>query len=377
MASTRVIDISRLESLPVDVTVRMGRSVQAIAGSIRSGEAPVRPVVVASARGRMYPVDGLDVLEAHRAAGSAEVPCIVVEAADEAEAVGLHVAMSGRRPVNPFMVVDAIRWMERSGRAARGVDPRYAQLSELPLAGDVRETFEKWIGRLADRLEVMPQFWHIFRPLSAVRPEDQSRALESVMAFVHAMGTSPDISTLRGILRQFAVERPEAAPRVTATGEDCGKAATPTPAAEPERSRAAPVENSRRISCGCCRQWYVDTKRGTIRRVREADNMTVLTGDDGEPVYAVPPEVAEHLQMDRSSVHHYLVAGPFPAVVVSARGLDGKVVEMVAEALERAGRPEGTRPAATTPGRRPASRRRRPSGTGPSGQYRGPPAPPS
>lgn len=336
MTSTRVVEISGLESLPVSVTVRMGRSVRAIAEGIRSGEAPVRPVVVASVGGRMYPVDGMDVLEAHRMAGRAKVSCVVVEAADEAEAVGLHVAMSGRRAVNPFMVADAVRWMEGYGRAVVGADPRYVQLAQLPLADGVRETFERWIARLADRLEVMPQFWHIFRPLSEVRREDQARALESVMAFVHAMGTSPDVSTLRGILRQFASGLPGAAPRVAAIeGEDKGPA--PAPAAKPERPRTAPVEDTARVSCGCGRQWYVDTKSGAVRRVREVDNMTVLTGDDGQPVYAVPPEVAEHLDMGSFPVHYHLVPGSFQAAIISARVLDEGVVERVAGALVPAG----------------------------------------
>lgn len=336
MVSVRTIEISRLESLPVSVTVRMGRSVRAIAEGIRSGEVPVRPVVVASVGERMYPVDGMDVLEAHRTAGCAEVPCAVVEAADEAEAVGLHVAMSGRRAVNPFMVVDAVRWVEGCGGVVGGVDPRYVQLAELPLAEGVRETFEGWIARLADRLEVMPQFWHIFRPLSEVRREDQARALESVMAFVHAMGTSPDVSTLRGILRQFASALPGAAPRVAAI-EDKDGGPAPAPAARREGSGTAPVEDTGRVSCGCGRQWYVDTKSGAVRRVREVDNMTVLTGDDGEPVYAVPPEVAEHLEMGSLPVHHYLVPGSFPVALASSRVLDEKTVARVAEALDAAG----------------------------------------
>lgn len=337
MASARVVEISRLESLPVSVTVRMGRSVRAIAEGIRSGEVPARPVVVASVGERMYAVDGLDVLEAHREAGCAEVPCALVEAADEAEAVGLHVAMSGRRAVNPFMVVEAVRWVEGCGRAVGGVDPRYVHLAELPLADGVREVFEGWIARLADRLEVMPQFWHIFRPLSEVRREDQARALESVMAFVHAMGTSPDVSTLRGILRQFAPGLPGAAPRVAAVEVEEGGTA-PGTAARPERPGTAPVEDAGRVSCGCGRQWYVDTRSGSVRRVREADNMTVLSGDDGEPVYAVPPEVVDHLDMGSSPVHYHLVPGPFPAALVSSRALDDGVVEMVAGAL--AGEPD-------------------------------------
>ena len=173
------------------VTVPVASQVRAAADMIRAGEAPPRPVVVASCDGIMYPVDGLDTLEAYRLAGRDQIECTVVEPGGLAGAVGMHLGLSRRLPVNPFCVIDAIEWMRKEGVPLAGVDRRYLRLAELDLAGDVRGAFDTWLGRLAGRLETVPPFWHILGPLAEMERSGQARALESVMAFVHATGTAP------------------------------------------------------------------------------------------------------------------------------------------------------------------------------------------
>ena len=328
-----VAAVAGMGRLPVEVTLNAGRPVRAISEVISGGGEPGRPVVAARVGGTLYPVDGADVLEAYRIAGISEVPCVVVEAAGVLEAMRLHVGMSGSRPVNPFMAMDAVRWIREAGGDVGGLDPRWVRLAELKLGDGVRETFERWLARLADRLEAIPEFWHILRPLSEVRPEDQSRALESVMAFVHAMGTVPDVSTLRGILRQFAGDRPGEEGRMAATDGGDGGGGAAMPGYGPESGVAGPLEGASRISCECGREWYVDARGGDIRMVRETDSVTVLTGGCGEPVYPVPREVAEHLGMGGSPVYYHVVPGQVRAALTSGRRLDGETLARVAGVL--------------------------------------------
>lgn len=329
--------VAGMGRLPVEVTLKAGRPVRAISEVIAAGGEPGRPVVAARVGGTLYPVDGGDVLEAYRIAGVSEVPCVVVEAAGVLEAMRLHLGMSGSRPVNPFMAMDAVRWIREAGGDVGGLDPRWVRLAELQLGDDIRETFERWLGRLADRLETIPEFWHILRPLSEVRREDRTRALESVMAFVHAMGTVPDVSTLRGILRQFAGNRPGAEGCVAATNDDGDGGGSGSGAAMvqpgPDNGGAGPLEGASRISCECGREWYVDARGGDIRRIQETDSVTVLTGGCGEPVYPVPREVAEYLGMDSSPVYHYVVPGQVRAALTSGRRLDRETLERVAGVL--------------------------------------------
>lgn len=330
---SRQVDISRLACLPVTVTIPMKSAVDLAARSIREGRDPARPVIVADDGRNLYPVDGLDALEAYREAGRTQIRCTVVDTPDGAGAQMLHIGYSRRLPANPFLVLDAMDWIEKSGSPVRDVDPRYARLAELPLSGEVREAFGAWLERLARRLDTMPQFWHIFRPLSELDPQDQSRALDSVMAFVNAMGISPDTSSLRGILRQFARAREDAGQRVSPVP---GGPGTPTPDG-PGEAAPSPVDHASRVSCDCGQEWYVDAGAKSVRRVKDTDGMTVLTDQCGQPVYPVPREIAEHLSMGESPVYHYLVPGSFPTALVSGRQLDAGIISGVAKALRPAG----------------------------------------
>ncbi len=326
-----MVPAGQLRPPPVVVTVPVASQVEAAAEMIRAGEAPPRPVVVASCDGAMYAVDGLDTIAAYRAAGRENIDCTVVEAGGAAEAVGMHLGLSRRLPTNPFRVMDAISWMSENGVSPRGVDRRYVRLMELKLADDVRGIFDSWLERLAGRLESVPPFWHILGPLSEIDVKEQGRALESVMAFVHATGTTPDASSLRGILRQFA--RTSGGRTDHMVGIDSQEAPRPSP--KRGTPGAAPVGRAGRVRCECGREWYMDASRGDIRLVKETDHMVVLADGGGEPVYPVPRDVADHMDMGNSPVYHYVVPGGFPLVLVSARRLDGNL-EDICSALRAA-----------------------------------------
>ena len=325
------VSIQKLKPLPVVVTVPVASQTEAAASVIRAGEAPSRPVVVAACNGMMYPIDGLDTLEAYRAAGHEKIECVMVEAGTAAEAVGMHLGLSRRLPTNPFCVMDAISWMMREGMSLAGVDRRYIRLMELELAGDIRGIFDSWLKRLAGRLETVPAFWHILEPLSKIEASQQGRALKSVMAFVKATGTTPDASSLREILRQFASAEQGRTDHLV--GIDSQRAS------ECEETAAnvgtAPVKRAGHVRCECGQEWYMDVKRGDIRRIQESDSIVVLADGEGEPVYPVPPDVARHMDMGNAPVYHYVVPGEFPLVLVSARRLD-RNLERAFQALRAA-----------------------------------------
>ena len=323
----RNIDLSEIRSLPVVVTVPVRSQINTCHDAIKGGREPLRPVILARCNGSLYAVDGLDTLEACRAAGLDKVSCVVIHTRGIPEAVLLHVGLCRRLPVNPFLVMEAVGWASERGAECAGLEPQFARLARLPLHGDVKETFNRWILRLAERLETLPPFWHIFGPLSEIRADEQSKALNSVMAFVHATGTSPDASSLRAILNQFAPKKGTADHVAGIEGE--GGTAPPV---KPAQAGADAVPGASRVSCECGRQWYVDTKNSSVRRVNESENMVVLT-DGGEPVYAMPQTVAEHLDVGGSPVYHYTIPDTFPAVLVSKKPLNDEVIGRVSSAL--------------------------------------------
>ena len=325
-----IVSAGRLSPLPVVVTVSVDSQVKAAADAIRAGEPPSRQVLVASCGGAMYAVDGLDTVEAYRMAGIDQIKCMMVEVAGAAEAMGMHLGLSRPLPVNPFCVMDAIRWMREKGLPLQTVDRRYIRLMELKLDSGVRHVFDTWLKRLAARLEAVPPFWHILGPLSEIGRHEQCKALESVMAFVHATGTVPDASSLRGILRQFSTTRQDRASRVAAIDEEAAAAPPPSPKAGGSLS---PAEGVSRVLCDCGREWYLDADGRSIRNVQESDSMVVLTRQPASPVYPVPLDMAEHMDMGNSPVYHYVVPGSSPLVLFSSRRLDGSDQKKICQAL--------------------------------------------
>ena len=320
-----IVQMARLRSLPVVVVVPVASRVRTICDMIRDAQTPPRPVVAASCGGTLYVVDGFDTLEAYRICGVADVECVVVKVQDVGGAVGLHLGLSRRLPTNPFSVIDAIRWMREGGISLKGVDRRHVRLAEIRLADDVRTIFETWLARMARRLDSIPPFWHILEPLSRIDTIQQGRALESVMAFVNATGTTPDTTTLRNILKQFASEG-----RNDHVKSIEREKAPPVPLRQAARG-VPEVEGASRILCDCGREWYVDSER--VHSIQESDSMVVLTGQEGGPVYPVPRDVAEHMDMGNSPVYHYVVPGGFPLVLVSGRRLDDTHLEGVYRAV--------------------------------------------
>ena len=329
-----ILPVDSLEMLPVTVSIRVPSRIRDISEGLQAGCDTPRPVAVAVVANTTYVIDGLDILEAYRQAAIFHVPCVITEVESVADALALHMGLCCRLPVNPFHILEAVGWIKSHGGNAPILDGRYGRLAELPLAVGIPKLFDAWTKKLAARLDTMPSFWHIFLPLSQISLDKQERALESVMAFVYAMGAAPDPSTLRSILRQFAPPTRGSTNHVEAIDvSERPVAAVPQDISEQNKG----LDRTRRISCKCGEEWYVDTKSKAVRRVQDTDNMTVLTDDCGDPVYPMPPEAARHLEMGDMPVYHYVVDVPFPAVLLSARILDGRALRRVAGVLYAAG----------------------------------------
>ena len=332
----KMMPADSLEMLPVTASIRISSRIRDITGDLQAGCDTPRPVAVAYVAGTAYVIDGLDLLEAYRQASMPLVPCVVSETESVADALALHMGLCCSLPANPFHILEAAGWIEKHGGTVPVLDGRFRRLAELPLAAEIPRIFDTWIKKLAARLDTIPSFWHIFLHLSQVPADRQGRALESVMAFVYAMGTAPDPSTLRSILRQFAPRTQGSTDHVEAIDAPAGRPAAAAPrdvAAEHDKC----LDHTRRISCRCGEEWYVDTKSEAVRRVQDTDNLTVLTDVCGDPVYPVPAEAAKHLDMGNTPVYHYVVDVPFPAVLLSARTMDTSVLRRVAGALHAAG----------------------------------------
>lgn len=322
-----------LTALPVTVSVPTVSGIKTISDIIQSGQRPPRPVVVASVNDVSYVVDGLDTLEAYEQTGAVDIPCVTTKAGSVADAVCLHVNFSRRTPVNPFRVLEAVTWVRESGAKPPILDQRYERLARLSFDPKIPGMFGSWLERLSQKLDTLPWFWHVFGPLSKVPQGEQTKALESVMAFVLAMKAAPDPSTLRGILRQFIPAEPDSIEHVEAIPAPAEPVSDTPPNQKIQDDLR--LDHTCRVSCECGKEWYVDVKRKVVRRVQNTEGLTVLTDDCGQPVYQLPPDLARHLDCDGAPVHHYRVNAPFPAVLMSLKPVGQTTLGRISQALSQ------------------------------------------
>lgn len=327
-----VIPTKSLVTLPITVSVPTKSGVKTISDIISSGQRPPKPVIVAPISDISYVIDGLDTLEAYKRIKKSDIPCTMTKADDIPDAVCMHVNLSRRTPTNPFRVLEAISWAKKRGAKPPMLDQRYECLAQMPFDTKIPDVFGSWLERLAEKLDTLPQFWHVFGPLSLIPQNEQARALESVMAFVSTMRAAPDPSTLRGILRQFAptdtdnVEHVEAVPNAPDIVPDI-------PQNQDDTRNDLRLDHTCRVSCECGKEWYVDIKRKVIRRIQNVKGLTVLTDDCGKPVYQLPPGIVNDLDGDTTSVHHYKVSAPFPAVLMSLRPVTPDTLGRISQIL--------------------------------------------
>lgn len=322
-----------LTALPVTVSVPTVSGIRTISDIIESGQLPPRPVIVASVSEKSYVVDGIDTLKAYQQMRISDIPCVATEVSSVSDAIRLHVNFSRRIPINPFQVLEAITWMQEHGAKPPMLDQRYERLAQMSFDSKIPHIFGMWLERLSQKLDTLPLFWHVFGPLSKIPQGDQSRALESVMAFVLAMKAAPDPSTLRGILRQFvpadsdSMEHVEAIPAVSES--------TPETIPDQDTHDALRLDHTCRVSCECGKEWYVDVKRKVVRRVQDTDGLTVLTDDCGQPIYQMPPDLVKYLDDGSVSVHHYQVSAPTPTVLMSLRPISQDILARISEVLSQ------------------------------------------
>ena len=122
--------------LPYTVTVQAASRIRSVLKVLESG-GDAGHVTAARVEGVLYPIDGLDVLSAHRESGRAAVPCVAADAGSLAEAQLLHVRQSAHGQVNPVAFADAVSFVRMhmgDGPAAGIENSEYREIAGMRLA---------------------------------------------------------------------------------------------------------------------------------------------------------------------------------------------------------------------------------------------------
>ena len=331
MSEEVAVGVGDLRDLPYVVTIPIASHINSAKNVLESGGSVV-PITVARVGEDLYPVDKMDVLFAHREIGRDTISCIMMDVDSLAEAQLLHINLSSSLPTNPFLISEAAKYIrnEKNGEAVGEIkDREYKKIDGLKLSDGIRDMMSTYISSLGSKMDHIPSFLAIFKMVSRLEPDDQTRAVGMVtrycdkMAEIYNVYSLPEPSTLENIMDQFtqktaAVETAgyDESPDITYEydGDEYGDADDEYGSegqSRPARESTVDVEvesekpgyyhnpdgGSVDFRCECGREFIVNTKNRVINKREDRDNVVLLHGDYGAPMYAIKSEISEYLEL--------------------------------------------------------------------------------
>lgn len=313
MRPTRqTVSIASLSVLPIAVTVTPERDLRHMAKTIRKdGEIPPSmQVTVASAGGKIYAVDGLDVIEACRAAGVRDVPCTVVEVPDRLAALRMHIDMSAGVTVDPCAVVDAISMIEEGGMSLKNaaMDRRYRHLREHGISEKLKKAATEYLHETARESSHTYDLRAVLRPIVGLDEDRQVEAFRLATKYIGITGSVPDAGTMDRIVSDFARRSGDnmvTIPRIETGGDPekpAGEVKAVTGGAGDAGYFYVKTRDSIHLTCRCKQEWYVELKRGVVREIDDSHSgIRVLRGNYADPAFYVPESHVKYLDLDDGS----------------------------------------------------------------------------
>ena len=325
--------------LPHVVTIPITSRIRSVQKVLESG-GDAGHVTAARVEGRLYPVDGLDVLSAHRESGLGTVPCVVVDAGSLAEAQLLHVRQSAHGQVNPVVYDDAVSFIRThmgDGPAAGIENSEYKEIAGLALAPGIRERMSEHITGLGKKIERVPSFLSMFQAISEAKPDFQEKALGKLIRYCDIAArhngsyTVPGYFTLRETLRQLTPRKRRREP----TDDDMARKDSWTDGTPGYYHD--PYHNNMYFRCKCMSVRIIDTRKLVVRKPgKETSRAVILDEAGGITMYAIRDDAAEYLNLAAGPpVYYYPLSGGEDGadILISKRRLSDDAVGRVRRAL--------------------------------------------
>ena len=310
--------------LPYVVTVQIASRVKSLRKILESGDYAGH-VTAARVGVMLYPIDGLDVLSAHRRSGRVTVPCVVADAGSLAEAQLLHVRRSAHGQVNPVAFADAVSFIRThmdDGPAAGIEYSEYRKIAGLHLDPGIRERASGYIAGLGRRFERIPSFFIALRAISEVEPGLQGNALDKLTKYcdrkaertkVYAV---PDYIKLkkmfatRKLKKASAPRRPKKGDRVPAARHDTTRKGATAVAAANEMPGYCHSASTVRFLCDCGSEYAFSSGDMGIWELKDRNRTAPMHHGDGAPWHAMPEAAVVYLSLYTPSlVYYYQLSG--------------------------------------------------------------------
>ena len=358
-----VLPLTRISAPRYDFTIRRQSAVEHLREKLESGS-QIPPVMVAKLGGRYYPFAGFPSLEAYKALAR-DVPCMVHAVDSHTDVLALHVAREQNETMHPIRFLDGLRELSENGADMTVVPEEYRSFGSRPilLTAAARKMLDAFLVEVGEQYDLGGEWTHVIEAISRLKKDAQVRAVGEIISYVKVQKQKrpipPDLFSLRRIIDAYGSERLQKIyPEDTRYGSDeeddgvgggngrgGGAAGGPgggaSAAAEAGSGRGSggraagggltkaesvivssesrgempllpsPVPASLTHTCDCGQEFLVSVKNATVRRLRPTkDNVLVLDSDEGQPIYAIPRNGAEFLELAiQPSLRFYHIGG--------------------------------------------------------------------
>ena len=357
----RMLRLSQISAPKYDFTIHRQSSAERLRERLEAGS-QIPPVMVAQLGDRYYPFASFASLDAHKALAM-DVPCQVHVVSSQLDILELHVAREQKETMHPMRFLEGVRELHDHNADMTVVPEEYRAFGSRPIllastAGKMLDTFLVEVG---ERYDLVGEWTHVIETISKLKKGAQDRAVSEIISYVKTQKRPipPDMYSLRKILDAYSADRLE---KIYAdddgydAGEDYdddddgaagggggsgrgrgggqGKPGKPGGKKAGGKNKAgdiaeaesvivsstskgemplvmSPVPSSLTHTCHCGQEFLLSTKNATVRKLRPTeDNVMVLDSDEGRPIYAVPRDGVEFLELELSpSLRFYYVGG--------------------------------------------------------------------
>lgn len=348
----QVLPLSKISAPKYDFTIHRQSAIEHLRDRLESGS-QIPPVMVARLGGRHYPFAGFPSLEAYKALAM-DVPCMVHVVDSQTDVLALHMAREQNETMNPLRFMDGLRELSEHGADMTVVPEEYRSFGTRPilLTSTARKLLDAFLVEIGEQYDLGGEWTHVIEAISKLKRDAQGRAVGEIISYVKVQGKKrpipPDMFSLRKIVDAFGTEKREKIyPDDAGYADDeddeedgrngngggrGGSGAGASGAARKGKTRdlteaasvivsseskgemplvSSPMPGSMSYTCECGQECLVNMKNAAVRLLKPTDdNVLVLDTDVGQPIYAIPREGAEFLELGlQPSLRFYNIGG--------------------------------------------------------------------
>lgn len=337
----QVLPLSKISAPKYDYTIRRQAAVEHLRDRLESGS-QIPPVMVARLGGRYYPFAGFPSLEAFKALAR-DVPCIVHAVESHTDVLALHLAREQNETMHPIRFLEGLRELSENGADMTIVPEEYRSFGTRPilLTASARKMLDAFLVEVGRQYDLGGEWTHVIEAISRLKKDAQSRAVNEIISYVKTQRQKrpipPDMFSLRRIVDAYGSERPQKIYSDDAkygsdedydedddgggSGGASGGGAASAAASKKGKGKTRDLAEAESVivsseskgqmplvpsavpgflshECNCGQEFLVSLKKATVHRLKPTDdNVTVLDTDEGQPLFAVPRDDAEFLEL--------------------------------------------------------------------------------